>query len=299
VLVWLGRFGEAEERLDRAERALRPAGEPGTELIVHHARGLLRLAQGHLRDARAAFRAAQRMQALLAAEHPLTNELRNRILQAQVRAGETAAARAAIDGMDDVERARADIRIAAATLHLAEDDPHAATELLAPVIEGTAAVLHPSWAAIEASLLDAAARERLGDRRAAETSVERALELAEPEGIILPFALAPASGLLERHSGRRTAHATLLTTILDVLAGDAPQRHAPLLEPLSEAELRVVRYLSSNLKATEIARELCVSPNTVRTHLRHIYAKLDAHSRTEAVTRVRQTGLLASGSRLP
>ena len=39
-----------------------------------------------------------------------------------------------------------------------------------------------------------------------------------------------------------------------------------------------MRYLPSNLKATEIAAELCVSPNTVRTHLRHIYAKLDAHS---------------------
>ena len=66
-LVWLGRFGEAEERLDRAHRALRPDGEPGTELIVHHARGLVRLVQGRLAEALAAFRAAQRMQALLAA----------------------------------------------------------------------------------------------------------------------------------------------------------------------------------------------------------------------------------------
>ena len=70
-----------------------------------------------------------------------------------------------------------------------------------------------------------------------------------------------------------------------------------LREPLSDAELRVMRYLPSNLTATEIAHELCVSPNTVRTHLRHIYAKLDAHSRTEAVTRARQTGLLGSAPR--
>ena len=68
----------------------------------------------------------------------------------------------------------------------------------------------------------------------------------------------------------------------------------PLREPLSDAELRVVRYLPSNLKATEIASQLCVSPNTVRTHLRHIYAKLDAHSRSEAVTRARALGLLAA-----
>ena len=44
-----------------------------------------------------------------------------------------------------------------------------------------------------------------------------------------------------------------------------------------------MRHLPSNLKATEIASELCVSSNTVRTHLRHIYAKLDAHTRGEAV----------------
>jgi LuxR family transcriptional regulator, maltose regulon positive regulatory protein len=166
------------------------------------------------------------------------------------------------------------------------------------VIESTAPVLHATWAAIEASLLDAAARDRLGDPGAVEASIERALELAEPEGIILPFALAPVRGLLERQRGHRTAHAALLTTILDVLAGVSPQSPAPhLREPLSDAELRVVRYLSSNLTATEIAHELCVSPNTVRTHLRHAYAKLDAHSRSEAVTRARQTGLLGSALR--
>ena len=296
--VWLGRFGEGEERLERAHRALLPDGEPGTELIVHHARGLVRLTQGRPAEALAAFRAAERMQALLATEHPLTNELRNRIVQAHVRMGETAIARAALARMDADERARADIRIAAATLCMAEGDSRAAVDLLDPVIEGTAPVLQATWAAIEASLLDAAARERLGDRRAAEVSIERALELAEPEGIVLPFALAPVRELLERQRGHRTAHATLLTTILDVLGGASPQCHAPpLREPLSGAELRVMRYLPSNLTATEIARELCVSPNTVRTHLRHVYAKLDAHSRTAAVTRARQTGLLGSAPR--
>ena len=79
-----------------------------------------------------------------------------------------------------------------------------------------------------------------------------------------------------------------------MLDGGSVQPEAePLRDPLSDAELRIVRHLPSNLKATEIAAELCVSPNTVRTHLRHIYAKLDAHTRSEAVTRARQLGLLA------
>ena len=84
-----------------------------------------------------------------------------------------------------------------------------------------------------------------------------------------------------------------------MLSGSAPASAAPaLLDPLSDAELRVLRYLPSNLRSTEIAAELFVSSNTVRTHLRHIYAKLDAHSRTEAVARGRQLGLLAPVSRL-
>ena len=65
---------------------------------------------------------------------------------------------------------------------------------------------------------------------------------------------------------------------------------------VGEAELRVVRYLPSNLTASAIASELVVSTNTVRTHMRHIYAKLDAHSRSEAVARARELGLVAPGS---
>ena len=162
------------------------------------------------------------------------------------------------------------------------------------MLEGSAPALCEPAAAIEALLYAAAAHWELGDVRAAEASLERALGLAEPEGMLLPFALVPVRELLERHGGHRTAHATLLSKILDLLAGVAPKAEvAPLLEPLSDAELRVVRYLPGNLKGPEIAAELCVSPNTIRTHLRHIYAKLDAHSRTQAVARARQLGLLA------
>ena len=154
--------------------------------------------------------------------------------------------------------------------------------------------VYPGPTAMEALLIHAAAHEELGDARAVEASLERALAIAEPDGIVLPFALVPVRALLERHRSHRTAHAALLATILDILGGGSPEPEVQALrEPLSHAELRVVRYLPSNLKAAEIASGLCVSPNTVRTHLRHIYAKLDAHTRSEAVTRARRLGLLA------
>jgi ATP/maltotriose-dependent transcriptional regulator MalT len=68
-------------------------------------------------------------------------------------------------------------------------------------------------------------------------------------------------------------------------------------EPLTEGETRVLRYLPTHLRATEIACELHLSANTVKTHLRHLYQKLGAHSRREAVERARVLGLLASSPR--
>ena len=213
--------------------------------------------------------------------------------------GDTETARLELAGLSPDQRNRAAMRIALAAMELEQDNPEGAAEALAPVLDGSAPALSHRWARVEALLLDATARDRLGDLRAAEESLEAALDLAEPEGLILPFLLWPSRELLERHPRHRTSHATFISTILDTLAGRAaPQRGpaAPLRDELSEAELRVVRYLPSNLTASAIASELVVSTNTVRTHMRHIYAKLDAHSRSEAVARARELGLVAPGA---
>ena len=300
ALLWLGRFDEAEKWLAGAQRVLQPDGEPGLELIVHHARGLMRLVQRRFEEALAAFGAAERMQALLADQHPYALLTRARRLQAEARMGRVAAALAALAEMTDEERETPPMRLTAAVIHVAEGGFERALEMLAPVIEGPAPAVRPSLVLTEAQALDAAARGALGDRRAAEASLERALDLAEPEGFVLPFVIAPVQELLESLPRHRTAHSTLLRTIRDVLAGcPAPRRDepTPLLDELSEAELRVLRYLPSNLKAPEIAAELFVSTNTIRTHVRHIYAKLGAHGRAEAVARARGLGLLAPSHR--
>jgi LuxR family transcriptional regulator, maltose regulon positive regulatory protein len=199
------------------------------------------------------------------------------------------------------QRNRAAIRIALAALELEQDNPEQASQALAPVLDGSAPALSHRWARVEALLLQATARDRLGDLRAAEESLEAALDLAEPEGLLLPFLLWPSGELLERHPRHRTAHATLISTILDTLAGRATPRRgptAPLRDELSEAELRVVRYLPSNLTASQIASELVVSTNTVRTHMRHIYANLGSSGpRTAALGRSRSATPIARGTR--
>ena len=73
----------------------------------------------------------------------------------------------------------------------------------------------------------------------------------------------------------------------------------PRREPLSRAETRVLRYLPTNLTVPEIAGQLYLSANTVRTHMRHLYDKLGAHRRHEAVDRARALGLLAPSARRP
>src|SRR5262249_34074173 len=140
-------------------------------------------------------------------------------------------------------------------------------------------------------------RGALGDRGAAGGAVGRPWACAEPDGALLFFLVPPAPGLLQRHVRQRTAHAALIADIRSLLAGNRsappPAGPRPPLEALSDSEIRVLRYLPTNLSGPEIAGELCVSHNTVRTHITHLYGKLGAHTRAEAVARARALGLLA------
>ena len=90
-----------------------------------------------------------------------------------------------------------------------------------------------------------------------------------------------------------------LAGILAVMRGASPaagdQPPAQPAEELSAGELRVLRYLPTNLSRPEIATELSVSPNTVNTHVRSIYAKLQVRDRSSAVRRARELRLLAAG----
>jgi LuxR family transcriptional regulator, maltose regulon positive regulatory protein len=148
-------------------------------------------------------------------------------------------------------------------------------------------------------LLAGLAHRQLGDQRAANQAAERALALAEADRLILPFAITGSSELLEALPRPETAHAALLTDILDVLHGSSlaaqGQQPSPQPEELSPSELRVLRYLPTNLSRPEIASELSVSVNTVNTHVRNIYAKLQASDRSSAVQRARELRLLSAG----
>jgi LuxR family transcriptional regulator, maltose regulon positive regulatory protein len=223
-----------------------------------------------------------------------------------VRLGDTEGAEQALTELGSQDRDHGETRIATAVLRLAQDDPHAAVAALAPVLDGGPSAL-PWIGLAHAYLLEAIARDALGDRAAAGRSLERALDLAEPDGALSLFLLHPAPGLLEHHARHGTAHAVLIAEIQTLLAGNRsaapPSSHAGwarsrgLDEQLTDSETRVLRYLPTHLTAHEIAGELYVSVNTVSTHRRRLYAKLGVHSRREAVDRGRILGLLAPSAR--
>jgi LuxR family maltose regulon positive regulatory protein len=292
ALAWQGRLDEAEAWVQRAERTIRAEANPAVAMGCQYVRGQLELGRGRVADALAAFRAAER----LAGPHPLARPLRAWLVHALVRLGETEDGEQVLADLGERDRDRGEMRIAAAALRLTQDDPHAATVALAPVLDGSAAVGWRSWL-VEAFLLEAIARDALADQATSGLALERALDLAEPDSALMWFLMHPAPGLLERHARQHTAHPALIAQILDLLGGNAP---APLsagpwapLEPLTKSEVRVLRYLPTHLTAPEIATELSVSTATVKTHLRNLYAKLGTHSRAEAVASARALGLLA------
>ncbi|MEU9158278.1 LuxR C-terminal-related transcriptional regulator [Streptomyces sp. NPDC048417] len=300
-MLWRGRLDEAEPYLERAERAVHRESEPVTVLILHYGRGLLDLARGRDEDALAGLRLAEHVSGLVAARHPLATKARAFQLHTWVRLGEGQRVEQALAEMDTWELETGETRVAIAALRLDRDEPLAATVALAPVLDGSAPLMEPRGWQVQALLLEAIARDALGDQAAAERTLEQALDLAEPDATLLPFLLHPAPGVLERHARRGTAHAAMISEILDLLAGKQaePAAGAParLREPLTHSETRVLRYLPTNLPAPEIAGELSLSVNTVRTHMRHLYGKLGTHSRSQAVERARALGLLAPSSR--
>jgi LuxR family maltose regulon positive regulatory protein len=214
-----------------------------------------------------------------------------------VRLGETGRAEAAVAELDSRQLESEEIRTAVAELRIAQGDPQAATEALASVLHRPTAVTAPRGSLTQAFLLEAIARDALGDPDAAGRALARALDLAAPERVLLPFLIHQVPVLLERYRRSGSTHDTLVSDILALLDGPnepaaRPGEPGRLREPLSRSETRVLRYLTSDLTVLEIAGQLFVSVNTVRTHLRRLYAKLDTHSRRDAVKQARALGLL-------
>ena len=152
-------------------------------------------------------------------------------------------------------------------------------------------------------MLQALAHQARGDIPAALAPLERALTLAEPEGYVRLFVDEgpPMAALLEAGGETRDRPALCPSTPGRLWHGArtaTPARQA-LVEPLSERELDVLRLLGTDLDGPDIARELMVSLNTMRTHTKNIYAKLGVNNRRAAVRRAEELDLFLRAAGKP
>ena len=183
----------------------------------------------------------------------------------------------------------------------AEDSIHQATRLLERLLSAAEEGAR-TGSVIEILVLRALAHQTLGDIPAALACLERALTLAEPEGYVRVFIDEgpPMASLLRAAAKQGIArnYVRRLLAAVNETEHDSPIKQA-LIDPLSERELDVLRLLGTELDGPDIARELVVSLNTVRTHTKNIYAKLGVNNRRAAVRRAAELGLLQTRNRQP
>ncbi len=285
---------ESDHTLERATEAVGHSREPPLLALFWLTRGRVRAAQGRLGEA---------LEALQVGRDKVSAWMPGAGLRAVLET-EEAIVRAAMGQREVAERdltrnaaQSPEAMIGLARLAIAAGDPASARDHLAGTIlsEGRISVGQQ----VEGWALAALAGDGLADHEQAHDSLERALDLAEPGGfrqelVSKGSALAP---VLRRQLRLGTAHRSLVEDILltldDSVARGLSRR--ALTEELTDREAAILRFLPTMMSNREIASELFVSVNTVKTHLRSIYRKLDVADRREAVQQARQIRLLAPG----
>jgi LuxR family maltose regulon positive regulatory protein len=294
VHVWWNQLDEADRAADHAHEALGRSLEPLLAPVVAQCRAYISAARGEHLKALEMLRGSDPGPKL-----PEWLRVSAGLIEAEVwlALGEPARARKALDGISALKLS--DSAIGIARLELALGEPEAALRAIARFLADDRETLWPI-SRTEAWTIGAIARDAIHDEPGALRAIERALDLAEPRGYAGAIARygPPVRSLLRRRIAKGTSHRAfagdLLYSLEEQQSAGRPSGE-PLLEPLSEREVTVLRFLPTLMSNAEIASEMFVSVNTVKTHLKHIYRKLDVSERRGAVRRGRELHLLSPG----
>lgn len=290
-----------DEAADVVDAGLVASSHGGSDHACRLALGIVAVGVAAARgDIDAAQSAAERLTAELAgvSDPPalLYRWCRVALAQAELISGDPGAVIRRIKHPDehpnpDLGFAAAVERVILAKAHLALGDLGALPALLNPLIRPDSAYLGP---AVDAGILMAIAADRRHRDTAALAGITEAVDVAEREGTVRPFIDAgPAvTGLLNRHRNVVARHLEFTARLLDNPSARAAEPEPMIGEHLTERELIVLRYLPTMLKAAEIAKDLFVTINTVKSHQRAIYRKLDVTTRRAAVERARDLNLM-------
>jgi DNA-binding CsgD family transcriptional regulator len=186
--------------------------------------------------------------------------------------------------------ARAEATVATARGLVAKRRDEQVRQVLAPLIASTRPFDHLRTQ-VEAWILAAVAADRMDDHEDALVCLARALDLAAPVDLRAPFVanVTLLSGMIDRYSWQLAGSSAYAVELLDDLH---PDECPVFIEPLTSRERAVLEYLPTMMTNTEIARQLLVSVNTVKTHLKAVYRKLGVARRREAVLRAKQLEIL-------
>jgi LuxR family transcriptional regulator, maltose regulon positive regulatory protein len=293
-LLW-DDLGVAERHLDRAAASADAAGDRGGRLAAAALRSLVRGSRGP-REAAAALAELRGRTIDLddwqppLALVPILETAEARLLAAR---GDLEAAEAVLDRQAGRSGESAGIALLRARLALADGRPAGALELLEDRPEEQLSF----GLRLEACVLTAVARHAVHDDEGAGEALENALALAGPNSYRRPFldGGSAVQVLLGQRIRWGTAHRSFAGELLAAFRKRAPSvavTRAELLEPLSGREQSVLRFLPTMMSNAEIAGELFVTSNTVKTHLKSIYRKLAVSRRRDAVERARALELL-------
>ncbi|MBD3923269.1 tetratricopeptide repeat protein [Nocardioides cavernae] len=290
VLVEQGSLAEAESHLRTVVELGERASLIENRHRVHVARAALLRARGDLDAAVTALGEAQAL--LLPGYFPDVRPIpalgaRIRIAQDRLDDARTWASEHRVDLGDATYLGEVD-RLTLARLLVAEvdrlDDVVAATERIAT----EAGAAGRGGSVVDAHVVRALAHHAKGDRDAALSALGEALERGVPAGYRRLY-LDEGAAMVELLAAHGGEHAT---TVLAAAAREEPPPRSPQPDGLSERELEVLRLLATELTGPEIAQRLFVSLNTLRTHTKHIFTKLDVNTRRAAVRRAAERELL-------
>lgn len=293
-----GEYPRARQLLDTMAPALPGSGEPWLVTAQLLAQARLFTAEDRPDTALRLLAPAVKAAAGIDDNEWLTDLLVLASAEALIAAGEPARALAAITPVP--ARARAEAGVLAAAARRDIGDPRgarAALEAAATELNGA-----PLGIQIQAWLLEARLAHADGHDDRTRLLVGRALRAASTEGLRRPLANDTSwlRAFLEREPPLKREHRVFLASLTALVAAH-PHESAPrqescdpggiVLEPLTERELEVLELLAQMYATDEIARQLHLSVNTIKTHIKGLFRKLCVNRRTAAVRRGRELGL--------
>ncbi|MCC9077601.1 LuxR C-terminal-related transcriptional regulator [Litorilinea aerophila] len=292
-----GKLDAARQEMERCEALGEPAGLGDFPFRVRRARAEAMLDQGDHASALLLLDDAERH--YLRSPVPMVKPIpamRARVWLAQGRLAEALAwARERGLSLDDEISFLSEFEHLTLAYLLMAQDKHGAALPLLDRLGRAAEAGGRTGSVIEIGIAQALAHHAQNDIPGSLSALERTLTLAEPEGYVQVFVrhgAAMAALLAEAaKAGISSNYVRRLRAAMGAPTAGAPV-DPPLLDPLSDREFDVLKLLVTEMNGPEIARELVVSLNTLRTHTKNIYGKLGVNSRRAAINRAQDLGLI-------